>query len=81
MARGVVGALDLLGDQASKPIVVRLDGNAVEEGRRILAESAHPLVTMVDAMDDAAAEAARLAGASLGREVVVEVDADASEGK
>lgn len=81
VARGVVGALDLLGDQASKPIVVRLDGNAVEEGRAILAESNHPLVTMVDAMDDAAAEAARLAGASLGREVVVEVDADASEGK
>lgn len=81
VARGVVGALDLLGDKASKPIVVRLDGNAVDEGRRILAESAHPLVTMVDAMDDAAAEAARLAGASLGRVVVVEEDADASEGK
>lgn len=81
VARGIVGALDLLGEDANKPIVVRLDGNAVDEGRRILSESDHPLVTMVDAMDDAAAEAARLAGVSLGRVVVVEEDADASKGK
>ena len=31
VANGIVGALDILGDEASKPLVVRLDGNAVEE--------------------------------------------------
>ncbi|RSM44377.1 succinate--CoA ligase subunit beta [Amycolatopsis balhimycina DSM 5908] len=41
--------------------VVRLDGNNVTEGRRILAEAAHPLVTVVATMDDAAREAAKLA--------------------
>ena len=40
------------GDEASKPLVVRLDGNNVEEGRRILTEAAHPLVTLVDTMDE-----------------------------
>jgi succinyl-CoA synthetase beta subunit len=64
VANGIVGALDLLGDQATKPIVVRLDGNAVEEGRHILAEAAHPLVTIVDTMDGAAARAAELASAA-----------------
>lgn len=61
VAAGVTEALAILGDAANKPIVVRLDGNRVEEGRAILAEAGHPLVTMVDTMDDAAAEAARLA--------------------
>jgi succinyl-CoA synthetase beta subunit len=55
--------LNLLGDEASKPLVVRLDGNNVVEGRRILAEAAHPLVTMVDTMDAAADKAAELANA------------------
>ncbi len=64
VANGIVGALELLGDEASKPLVVRLDGNNVEEGRRILTEAAHPLVTLVDTMDDAADKAAELAGAS-----------------
>ncbi|WP_028707310.1 ADP-forming succinate--CoA ligase subunit beta [Propionicicella superfundia] len=64
VAAGIVGALGLLGDQATKPIVVRLDGNAVEEGRHILAEAAHPLVTIVDTMDGAAAKAAELASAA-----------------
>jgi succinyl-CoA synthetase beta subunit len=41
--------------------VVRLDGNNVEEGRRILTEAAHPLVTLADTMDDGAAKAAELA--------------------
>ena len=51
----------MLGDEASKPLVVRLDGNNVVEGRRILTERAHPLVTMVDTMDAAADKAAELA--------------------
>jgi succinyl-CoA synthetase beta subunit len=63
VANGIVGALDLLGDTATKPLVVRLDGNAVEEGRRILEERNHPLVTLVDTMDGAADKAAELANA------------------
>ena len=64
VARGIVAALESLGEAAAKPIVVRLDGNAVAEGRAILAEANHPLVTLVDTMDGAAAEAARLAAAA-----------------
>ena len=63
VANGIVGALDILGDEASKPLVVRLDGNNVEEGRRILEEKNHPLVTLVDTMDGAADKAAELANA------------------
>ena len=55
--------LNALGDEANKPLVVRLDGNNVEEGRRILDEADHPLVTMVDTMDGAADKAAELANA------------------
>jgi succinyl-CoA synthetase beta subunit len=61
VADGIVHALDMLGDEANKPLVVRLDGNNVEEGRRILNEMNHPLVTMVDTMDGAADRAAELA--------------------
>ena len=61
VANGIVGALDILGDEATKPIVVRLDGNNVEEGRRILREADHRLVTMVETMDGAADKAAELA--------------------
>src|SRR6476619_7145328 len=61
VANGIVGALDILGDEASKPLVVRLDGNNVEEGRRILTEANHPMVTLVDTMDGAADKAAELA--------------------
>jgi len=61
VANGIVAALGILGDAATKPLVVRLDGNAVEEGRRILAEAAHPLVTVVATMDEAADKAAELA--------------------
>jgi succinyl-CoA synthetase beta subunit len=61
VAKGIVSALGILGDEATKPLVVRLDGNNVEEGRRILAEAAHPLVTVVDTMDGAADKAAELA--------------------
>ena len=34
VAKGIVGALAELGSTATKPLVVRLDGNKVEEGRR-----------------------------------------------
>ena len=61
VARGIVGALETLGDAASKPLVVRLDGNKVEEGRAILCEAAHPLVHMEETMDGAARRAAELA--------------------
>jgi len=61
VANGIVKALAILGDEANKPLVVRLDGNNVEEGRRILDDAAHPLVTMVDTMDGAADKAAELA--------------------
>lgn len=63
VANGIVAALDMLGAAASKPLVVRLDGNAVDEGRAILAAYNHPLVTLVDTMDGAAAKAAELAAA------------------
>jgi succinyl-CoA synthetase beta subunit len=61
VANGIVGALETLGDAASKPLVVRLDGNNVEEGRRILAEANHPLVTLAATMDEGADKAAELA--------------------
>ncbi|MGW3962817.1 ADP-forming succinate--CoA ligase subunit beta [Amycolatopsis sp. NPDC005003] len=61
VATGIVRSLEILGARASKPLVVRLDGNNVTEGRRILADAAHPLVTVVATMDDAAREAAKLA--------------------
>ncbi len=61
VANGIVGALKTLGDAASKPLVVRLDGNKVEEGRRILAEANHPLVTLATTMDEGADKAAELA--------------------
>jgi len=63
VANGIVGALEQLGDEATKPLVVRLDGNSVDEGREILAAANHPLVTIVETMDGAAAKAAELANA------------------
>ncbi|GAB3199397.1 ADP-forming succinate--CoA ligase subunit beta [Nocardioides hungaricus] len=63
VANGIRGALEILGGEATKPIVVRLDGNNVAEGRRILDELSHPLVTQVDTMDGAADKAAELANA------------------
>jgi succinyl-CoA synthetase beta subunit len=65
VANGIVGALTTLGAEANKPLVVRLDGNNVDEGRRILAEYAHPLVTVVGTMDEAADKAAELANAGV----------------
>jgi len=61
VANGIVQALEILGAKATKPIVVRLDGNNVLEGRRILNEAAHPLIQQLDTMDGAAAGAAELA--------------------
>ena len=61
VANGIVQALAMLGNKATKPIVVRLDGNNVNEGRRILNEANHPLVQQLDTMDGAAARAAELA--------------------
>jgi succinyl-CoA synthetase beta subunit len=64
VANGIVGALEILGDEESKPLVVRLDGNNVEEGRRILEAANHPMVTLVATMDGAADKAAELAYAA-----------------
>ncbi len=63
VANGIVAALETLGSTANKPLVVRLDGNNVEEGRRILAEANHPLVTLAAGMDEGADKAAELANA------------------
>ncbi|MCU1579486.1 MAG: ADP-forming succinate--CoA ligase subunit beta [Rhodoglobus sp.] len=61
VANGVVKALEILGDAATKPLVVRLDGNKVEEGRAILRAANNPLVTLADTMDEGADKAAELA--------------------
>ena len=61
VANGIIQALEMLGDKASKPIVVRLDGNNVIEGRAILNKANHPLIQQVESMDGAAAKAAELA--------------------
>lgn len=61
VAKGIIDALGILGDRATKPIVVRLDGNAVTVGRHMLVEAAHPLVELADTMDAAARRAAELA--------------------
>lgn len=61
VANGIVGALELLGDTATKPLVVRLDGNNLDEGLRILNDANHPLVTLVETMDGAADRAAQFA--------------------
>ncbi|WP_129841914.1 ADP-forming succinate--CoA ligase subunit beta [Streptomyces sp. RFCAC02] len=66
VANGIVQALELLkskGETVDKPLVVRLDGNNAELGRKILTDAAHPLVEQVDTMDGAADRAAELAAA------------------
>jgi succinyl-CoA synthetase beta subunit len=66
VANGIVQAFKLLaegGEPVSKPIVVRLDGNNAEEGRRILVDAGLPGVQQVDTMDSAADKAAELAAA------------------
>ncbi|WP_431813316.1 ADP-forming succinate--CoA ligase subunit beta [Kocuria sp. cx-455] len=64
VANGIVKALEILGDSATKPIVVRLDGNNVDEGRQILADANHPLVTSAETMDSGADKAAELANSA-----------------
>jgi succinyl-CoA synthetase beta subunit len=67
VANGIVQAIELLkarGDRIDKPLVVRLDGNNAEAGRRILDEAEHDIVEMVDSMDGAARRAAELASAA-----------------
>ncbi|MGZ4616037.1 MAG: ADP-forming succinate--CoA ligase subunit beta [Actinomycetes bacterium] len=67
VANGIVQAFGLLeerGDEISHPLVVRLDGNNAEEGRRILTEANLPLLEQVDTMDGAAQRAAELAAAA-----------------
>ncbi|SCK15800.1 succinyl-CoA synthetase beta subunit [Streptomyces sp. WMMB 714] len=64
VANGIVQALELLkskGEDVNKPLVVRLDGNNAELGRKILNDANHPLVQQVDTMDGAADRAAELA--------------------
>jgi succinyl-CoA synthetase beta subunit len=66
VANGIVQALELLkskGEEVNKPLVVRLDGNNAELGRKILSDANHPLVQRVDTMDGAADKAAELAAA------------------
>lgn len=60
VANGIVQAIEMLGD-VRKPLVVRLDGNNAEEGRRILAAANLSIVHPVDTMDGAAKLAAELA--------------------
>ena len=64
VAKGIIDALGMLGERATRPIVVRLDGNAVEIGRHMLTEAAHPLVQLAETMDEAARRAAELAAAA-----------------
>jgi succinyl-CoA synthetase beta subunit len=64
VASGIISALRLLAEQGNpvrKPLVVRLDGNNADEGRRILREAGLDGVEQVETMDDAARRAAELA--------------------
>lgn len=68
VANGIVQAFQLLssrGEAVTRPIVVRLDGNNADEGRRILTEAALPGLEQVDTMDAAADRAAVLAAAGV----------------
>ncbi len=65
VANGIVGALNMLaekGEQVTKPIVCRIDGNNAAEGRRILQEAEHDVIELVETMDGAARRVAELAG-------------------
>ncbi|GAB2817495.1 ADP-forming succinate--CoA ligase subunit beta [Actinoallomurus bryophytorum] len=68
VANGIVQAVKLLGERGEtvdRPIVVRLDGNNAEEGRRILNEAGISVLEQVDTMDEAARRAAELASAGV----------------
>jgi len=58
VAQGVLEALHRV--EADVPIVVRLDGTNAEEGRRILADAAHPRIVAAATMLEAAERAAAL---------------------
>jgi succinyl-CoA synthetase beta subunit len=67
VANGILQGLQVLeqrGVTPTKPIVCRIDGNNAEEGRRILTEAHHPLIELVETMDDAARRVAELAAAA-----------------
>ncbi|HEU0212942.1 MAG TPA: ADP-forming succinate--CoA ligase subunit beta [Jiangellaceae bacterium] len=67
VANGIVQAFALLdsrGDEITHPLVVRLDGNNAELGRRILRDAALPHLEQVDTMDGAARRVAELAAAN-----------------
>ena len=67
VANGIVQALAMLadrGDEVTKPLVVRLDGNNADEGRAILAGAGLHSVELVDTMDGAARRVAELAAAA-----------------
>jgi succinyl-CoA synthetase beta subunit len=69
VANGIVSAVALLkerGEEADRPIVVRLDGNKAAEGRQILRAAGLAIVEQQDKMDGAARRAAELAGAAKG---------------
>jgi succinyl-CoA synthetase beta subunit len=66
VADGIVQAFQLLAsrnEHVDKPLVVRLDGNNAEQGRRILTEANLAGLEQVDTMDGAAKRAAELAAA------------------
>ena len=68
VANGIVSAYELLadrGERVDRPLVVRLDGNNAELGRKILADAALAGVEQVETMDDAAKRAAELAAAGV----------------
>lgn len=74
VANGMLRALDRLeesGNPVDRPIVVRLDGNNAEAGRRILASAGHPLIDQIDTMDEAARRVAELAAARSGGAIPV----------
>jgi len=58
VAQGILGALERV--DVRVPIVVRLDGTNAEEGRRILAETAHPRIVPAETMLEAAERAAAI---------------------
>ena len=59
VAKGILQAFEEL--HTSKPLVVRFDGNAAAEGLQILAAANNPNLHVEGTMEQAAAEAARLA--------------------
>ena len=66
VAAGILGALQAI--ETVKPIVVRFDGNAAQEGLRMLADANDPNLHVYDTMEEAAQQAARIAAASSSKE-------------